>query len=67
MVWGTPGHVKAIWIVTLHFCKAHNSNPATLELAGVTKSGTPTNASHPRGLGNNVMPLNKPRHIILQV
>ena len=47
IVWGTFGQVRAICVVAQHFCEVHDSNPITLELVGVTKSGTPTNAPHP--------------------
>ena len=47
IVWGTSGQVTAIYVVAQHFCEVHDSNPITLELAGVTKSETPTNAPHP--------------------
>ena len=47
IAWGTFGQVKAIYVVAQHFCEVHDLNPITPELAGVTKSGTPTNAPSP--------------------
>ena len=35
MSWGTLGHIKAIHIMTQHFCEAHDSNSATPKLASV--------------------------------
>ena len=49
MSWGTLGHVKAIHIMTQHFCEAHDSNSATPKLASVTKSETSTNAPRSQG------------------
>ena len=49
MSWGTLGHIKAIHIMTQHFCEAHDSNSATPKLASVTKSETSTNAPRSQG------------------
>ena len=55
---GTSWYIKAILIVTMHFCKAHNSNSATPKLTNVTKSETPTNA--PRGEIDLALTLHNP-------
>ena len=48
MAWNTPDHVRVIYIITQHFCEAHDSNSATPRLANVIKSETLTNASRPK-------------------
>lgn len=39
MMWGTPGCIGVIHVMTQYFCEAHDSNQATSKPVDLTQSG----------------------------